>query len=139
MVLQSVGAIEALAALIAAVATLAAMNQAMLIENRSCEEALATFQAPRVEQIIIKRFEKFRMLLHVWTFSGVALSNVVVEIGSDGEASIATLIGTFERLDALMESQVLPEVARLRVRLAAHLAQVVARTCRHLVNAAASD
>lgn len=46
MVLQSVGAIEALAALIAAVATLAAMNQAMLIENRSCEEALATFQAP---------------------------------------------------------------------------------------------
>lgn len=69
----------------------------------------------------------------------MALSNVVVEIGSDGEASIATLIGTFERLDALMESQVLPEVARLRVRLAAHLAQVVARTCRHLVNAAASD
>lgn len=65
----------------------------------------------RVEQIIIKRFERFQKLLHVWTFSGVALSNVVVEIGSDGEASIATLIGTFERLDALMESQVLPEVA----------------------------
>lgn len=58
----------------------------------------------------------------------MALSSVIVEIGTDGEASIATLIGAFEWLDSLMESQVLPEVARLGVRLAAHLAQIVART-----------
>lgn len=50
MVLEPVGAVESLVALFALVSTLTAMDQTMLVVNRSGEEAHAADLAPEIEK-----------------------------------------------------------------------------------------
>lgn len=72
----------------------------------------------------------------VRAFSSVALSDMIVQIRTDGESSIATLNCTSERFDSLVESQVLPQMRRLSVRLATDFTQILPWTRRSLMNAA---
>lgn len=58
MVFQSIGAIKTLAALYTAITTLAAMDQAMLVVNRSGKKTFVANQAPVDEKIKIKHLMK---------------------------------------------------------------------------------
>lgn len=93
----------------ALVSPLAAVDQPVLVEHGAGEEALAADQA------------LVRPLVRV------ELANVVVEVRPDREPPVASLEGALERLHALVEPQVLPQVAGLRVRLAAHVTQILPR------------
>jgi len=81
VVLEGVRPVEALAALLALVATLAAMDQTVLVEDGSCEEALSTHQA------------------EIRTLARVALADVVVQIRSNGELPVTVLFLADKRLD----------------------------------------
>lgn len=104
MVFEGVCAVELLTTVFAGVAPLAAVDQPVLIEHRPCEEAFTAQETV------------------IGTLAGVALPDVIVEVGSDREAALASLLGTLERLDALVEAQMLPQMTGLRVGLATDLA-----------------
>lgn len=104
VVFEGIGPVEPLAALVAAVTALAAVDQPVLVVNGPGQEAF-------VAQLAVIR-----------TLSGVALANVVLQVGPDREASVAAHLRTLEGSNAVVEAQVLPEVAGLGVRLAAQLA-----------------
>lgn len=90
MVLQCISTIETLSAFLAAIASLAPMNQTMLIEHRARKESLIADGAQE------------------GTLARVALSNVIVEIRTNRKLASATLLGTFEWLNALMKAKMLP-------------------------------
>jgi hypothetical protein len=92
MILQCIGTIEALSAFLAAIASFATMNQAMLVEHRAGEESLIADGA------------------QVGTLARVALPDVIVEIRTNREFTIAALLGALEWFDALMEAKMLPEM-----------------------------
>lgn len=88
------------------------MNEPMLVEDRARQEALSA------------------QIARIGTFAGMALANMVIEIGTNGEFSIAARFGAHKRLDALMEPQMLMQMARLCVRFSTNVTQVQARLCR---------
>lgn len=59
---------------------------------------------------------------------------MIIQVRSNGEPSIASFHGALEGLHSLVESQVLPQVTGLRIRLSADMAQVltVPGQCRRL-------
>lgn len=84
------------------------MDQPVLIEHRAGEEALSAHQT------------LVRPLVRV------ELAHVIVKVRPNGEPPLAALNGALEGLHSLVEAQVLPQVTGLRVRLAAHVAQILA-------------
>lgn len=107
VVLQSIRPEEALLARLALVPSLPAVDQPVLVEHGPGEEALAT------DQTLVRAFVR------------VKLADVVVQVRTNREASLASRDGALERLHALVKAQMLPQVTRLRVRLSAHVAQVL--------------
>lgn len=107
VVLQGIRAEEALLTRFAFVASLPAVDQPVLVEHGAGQEALATDQTL------------------VGTLVRVELADVVVQVRTNREAPLASLDGALEGLHALVEAHVLPQVTRLRVRLAAHVAEVL--------------
>lgn len=74
--------------------------------------------------------------LQVWTLACMAFTNVIIQVWTDCESAPASFDWTTKGLHPLMESQVLPEMRRLRVRLSANFAQILTRTCRRLMYSA---
>lgn len=107
VVLQCVRSVESFATVITAVTTFSAMNKPMLVEYGSGQKSLAT------------------NLAVIWPLAGVTLSNMVVEIGTNGETSRAVRFLTGERFDSFVEAQMLPQVTGLSVRLSAYIAQIL--------------
>lgn len=68
----------------------------------------------------------------------MVFADVIRQVRADGEALVASLVSAYERLDSLVEPQVLPQMRRLRVRLAAHFAQMQTRKRRRLVDSTAA-
>lgn len=93
---------------LALVSPFAPVNQAMLIEHGSRQEPFAADQTL------------------VGTLMRMELPHVIIQVGSNREAALTPLHRAFEWLHSGMETQMLPQVAGLRVRLAAHIAQVLA-------------
>lgn len=69
----------------------------------------------------------------------MALSDVIVEIGTDCKLSIASFDITGKRFHAHVKSQMLPEMRRLRVGFATFLAKEFTITRWRLMNTAASS
>lgn len=68
----------------------------------------------------------------------MSLADVIREVRTDRESPAAAFDGANKRFDSLMESQVLPEMRRLCVRLSTNLAEEKSRKCRRLVDSTAT-
>lgn len=68
----------------------------------------------------------------------MSLTDVIREVRTDRESPAAAFDGANKRFDSLMESQVLPEMRRLCVRLSTNLAEEKSRKCRRLVDSTAT-
>jgi hypothetical protein len=92
MIFQRISTIETLSTFFTPITPLTAMNQAMLIVDGTSQEALSTNRTQE------------------GTFTRMTLTDVIIQIGTDCKTTPTSFNRTCKRLNALMESQVLPQM-----------------------------